>query len=64
MDEVWTDACEEAENALAAYDAPLPVLPDTCPFPVDLFVEKGFDTAAAIEHLKQAVADLSPQHEG
>ena len=64
MDEIWADAREEAGNALAAYDVPLPGLPDTCPFPIDLFVERGFDTAAAIEHLKRAVADLSPRYEG
>ena len=63
MEEIWADAREEAGNALAAYDVPLPALPDTCPFPVDLFVETGFDTAAAIEHLNQAVADLSPRHD-
>ena len=63
MEDIWADAREEAGNALAAYDVPLPALPDTYPFPVDLFVETGFDTAAAIEHLNQAVADLSPRHD-
>lgn len=55
MDEIWADAREEAGNALEAYDVRLPELPDSCPFPIDTFVEPGFDTSAAIEQMHLAV---------
>lgn len=61
MNEIWSDAREEAGNALAAHDVGLPPLPEACPFPLDLFVEKGFDTVRAIDHLRRAVAEMSPR---
>ena len=57
MDEIWADAREEAGNALAAYDVRLPNLPETCPFPIDVFVERGFDTSAAINRMRLAVQE-------
>lgn len=60
MDDIWEDAREEALNALAAYDVAMAGLPATCPFPIEVFVESGFDTAAAIDHLNRVIADLRP----
>lgn len=60
MDDIWEDAREEARNALAAYNVAMAELPEDCPFPIEAFVERGFDTAAAIDHLNKAIADLRP----
>lgn len=61
MEEIWADAKEEAGNALAAYDVVLPALPDACPYPLDCFIERGFDTVAAIETMNQAISAASPR---
>jgi len=61
MQEIWGDAKEEASNALAAYDVSMPALPETCPYALDLFVDRGFDTVAALETMKQAIAGASPR---
>lgn len=64
MDEIWSDACEEAANALAAYNIGLPPLPETSPFQIDMFVEKGFQTTAAIDLLRKVVSEATPRFDG
>lgn len=52
MNEVWQDAQEEAGNFLSAHNVGLPPLPKLCPFPVEVFTTRPFDTLAAIEVLR------------
>jgi len=61
MEEIWKDAMEEAGNALETFDVTLPALPEACPFPLDMFTNRGFNTKAAIEHLQAKISEQSPQ---
>lgn len=60
IDEIWSDAIEEATNALEAFDVTMPETPDACPFALEIFIEKGFNTKAAIAQLQAAISDQAP----
>jgi len=46
MDEVWTEACGQAEAALDAFDRTLPQLSARCPFTFDEVMDRMFNPLA------------------
>lgn len=61
MEEIWRDAIEKARNALETFDVELPPLSEACPFPLDMFINRGFNTKAAIEHLQAKIREQTPR---